>query len=139
MREVLPRFLLGLLVVGALVGVGFAFTLNEDPEEALAFPTEIESLTPAPDSPVVPSQSTIAADLAFGYEAVLLLNGVELPLDQLNRKQMASLGFVSWSPGPGQEVRRLAPGRQCAGVVYWPQGGAQATDGKRYEWCFNVN
>ena len=115
----------------------YAFTLNETPEPDEGLPAAIERVDPAPNSPVVPSQSTISVDLAFGFESVLLLNGVELPLDQLDRG--VAQAILRWTPGRDQEFRRLPAGRQCAGVEYWPQSGTQAKDGLSYEWCFNVN
>ena len=132
------RFGAGVVVIASLVGFGWAFTLNETPEPERGFPKAVEVLSPVPGADAVPSQSPISADLVFGYTGVLLINGVEIPLDQIDRNPAQAI--ISFTPGEGKEMRRLPAGRLCAGVVFWPTTGSQEVDGQSYDrWCFTVN
>ena len=131
------RFLTGVVVICSLMGFGWAFTQNKADEEH-PLPAAVEAVDPAPDSPVVPAQSTITADLVFGYDSVLSIDGVELPLDQLS--YITGQGIVSFTPGEGKEYRRFPGGTHVATVTYWPDRGAtQDSDGRTFSWRFFVN
>ncbi len=119
------------------MGFGWAFTQNRA-DEVNPLPAAIQSVDPAPGSPVVPAQSTISAQLIFGYESVLSIDGVELPIDQLDH--IVGQGIVSFSPGQGKEYRRFGGGGHVATVTYWPtRGGTQERDGRQFSWRFFVN
>ena len=130
------RFLTGVVVIGSLMGLGWSFTQNHA-DDAHELPVAIESLSPEPGSPVVPAQSTVSADLQFGFEQILLVDGVEIPLDQLDT--ITAQGIVSFTPGEGQEIRRFAGGEHVATVVYWPVNSTREKDAHQFSWHFSVN
>lgn len=125
------------LVAACLVGVGWAFTLHEDTSDEALEAGAVEAVMPPPNAPVVPSQSTVSADLQFGFEAVLVVDGTEIPLDQLD--VIEAQGIVSFTPGRGKEFERFPGGGHVVRVIYWPQAGTRKADAREFSWRFNVN
>ena len=120
------------LAIAAFVGAYIA-TSGDDGQVAGSSDI-VESQTPAPNSQV-PQQSTVGIDLAPGWEGTLVLNGVEIPLDQLTLTP--ELAQVEYTPGEGKEVEELQTGRNCVSAVVWPI--AEGRDAARQiPWCFEV-
>src|SRR5918999_1722122 len=66
--------------------------------------TAVERVIPA-DGDLDLRQARIGIDLAVGYTAVLVIDGVEIPEDQLQRVE--PLNQVFFTPGPGTEIGAL--------------------------------
>jgi hypothetical protein len=136
--DVARRLIMGAIVIGALVLLGVGFTSVSDPEENQVPITQsaVERVEPA-GGELDLRQGRIGADLAVGYTGVLILDGVEIPEDQLER--IDALNQVFYTPGPGKETGALEPGLHRAAVEFW-RIGANREDGTRvYEWQFNVH
>lgn len=122
-----------LLVVANLVVVLLA-TADTGPSGG-TLPEAVESVTPNPGE-LVRVQDTIGADLRNDLTGVLVLDGVEVPEDQLDRVE--PLGQVSFRPGPGQELTRFQPGSHTAMVLYWPQGKPRPSRPAGFGWSFRA-
>ena len=126
--------ILGLVAAGA-VFFGIAVILTLSNPSAIDLPVGIQSVDPTPGSNVL-SQSNIVVDLASGYTADLVVNGVEIPEGQLFRVQ--GLNQLTFRPGTGQAFEQLLPDRNCIQVEYWliAQG---PEDSLSYDWCFDAS
>ena len=86
---------LGILVGALFVILGFnSATTGRD---ALGYPDEIIEISPAPNDRQVLSQTEISVNLQDGYEAVLVLDGIEVPTTRLE-------DFVPIAVKPGQQI-----------------------------------
>jgi hypothetical protein len=107
---------IGLMVVASLivfVGMESDTTSTSDPD---ALPSEITSTQPAPGTLNKPQQA-VAVDLRSDLTGVLVIDGVEIPEDQLSRPTQSSMAF---QPGPEREFTRFATGPHVVQVVFWP-------------------
>lgn len=125
--------------------------------EALNLPDEIEAINPV-DGDRVLRQTRVIVDFVPGYEAVLVINGIELPtvrLDELTTVEgaqpapgeqvvippvavydpgNASIGF---QPTQGALIEEFSQGLHRATVIYWKvdEGRERA---RQYSWTFSV-
>lgn len=123
----------GLLVVANL----FVFLLSQSDtkREGRDFPVAVDSVTPLPGELIRP-QDTIQADLRAELTGVLVLDGQEVPEDQLDR--VTTLGQVSFRPGADKDLEEFAPGPHNAVVRYWEQGKPRPARPQSYSWSFRV-
>lgn len=98
-------------------------------------PSTIDSLIPAPGE-LIRLQDTVGADLRDDLTGVLVLDGVEIPEDQLER--VIPLAQVTFRPGADQELERFEPGEHSLAVLYWPQGKPRPTKPGSYSWSFRA-
>ncbi len=89
--------------------------------------------------PTIPQydRSRIYARLADGYTGVLDVNGVEIPEDQLDRRE--GLSAIGYTPGPDTETGALRAGQSCARVIYWPITQDRSEGVDSYRWCWTVS
>ena len=130
----LRRLLVALIVAGALVGVVWGFSQSTAPVRSM--PEEVEALSPLPGAQTVPNQSTITADLQFGMVGVLIIDGKEIPDDQV--RYVRATGELSFTPGEEKELIRLPGGPRRATVIYWPEQGTRETNAREFSWTFTV-
>lgn len=123
--------------------------------DALGYPDEIVDISPAPNDRQVLSQTEIIVDLADGYEAVLVLDGIELPVTRL--EDVAGLGvepgqqvelpptaiydqgnsLIRFAPREGAPVERYGVGVHDAKVIFWKiELGRNSA--RSYSWSFEV-
>ena len=148
----------------ASVGVAFGIVLvvtglnvAVTGRDALNLPEQIERLSPANNEKVL-RQSEIMIDFVAGFEAVLIIDGVEIPttrLDELseNGKQPKPGEQVeipptaiydpgnftlSYLPQEGGPITELKQGDHQATVLFWkaPNTREKATS---YSWKFSVD
>ncbi len=135
--------LVGLLVV-AIVGFVYAcdnsVAGNNNVSESKPFPF-VERLIPSSGAEVL-QQSEVGIDLATGYDAYLIINGVQITnvstkpeVDGLNKT--LSVGLVTYTPGPGRKVARLEPELNSVTAMVWKQSDGPAT-AKPVYWTFNA-
>jgi hypothetical protein len=134
-RALLMRFFTGALVIASLIGIVYTFTQTET-KISSPYPEHLESVNPENSSQNVPSQSTITADLEFGYTGSMVINGHEIPKDQL--VEVPATGTISFSPGEEQEFGRLPGGALRLTIEFWPVQGSR-DDSVSYSWTVNVN
>lgn len=130
-RKVVLSFLLALAVVLLVV----SFTSSREAPTVVAT-GGVEGVSPQPGEFAL-RQDRIRADLTDGMTGVLVIDGVEIPEDQLQRTP--ELGLVSYAPAPGNEIEELAPGEHQATVLFWdPQIGREAGS-RSYTWRFQAH
>lgn len=129
------------VVVGLLVVVNlliFAGRETQQGDEREPLPAAIESIEPIEEG-IVSSNGSIRVDLRDDTTGVILLDGTEIPEDQLDRTP--DLGIVEYrpqeDPDTDAEMTRFEPGRHRATVLYWPRTGTRA-DAESFSWDFRV-
>jgi hypothetical protein len=98
-------------------------------------PSEVSAVLPAPGSQVR-VQDSVTADLRADLIGVLVVDGVELPENQVTR--VVALGEVSFRPGKGKSFERLEPGVHSVSVIYWPQTKTRANGTNTFTWSFRT-
>lgn len=162
-RRIDPKLLLASLGIAAgllLVVAGVRASVTGD--EAQNLPEEIEQIDPVRYATQVPQQTRVFVDLIPNYEAVLVIDGVELPVVSLDALGTAtdaggtvpSQGgqqlvlppgavfepgnvTLTFTPGEGQVIESFAPGPHTATVIYWKldEGRGRA---RAFSWDFYV-
>ena len=134
----------------ALIVWGFFSAITGD--EGITRPPEIESVSPVENAVQVLQQEGIAVDLEFGYEAVLIVDGIELEttnIGELEAEPGQLLAFpptaifdpgnsiISFTPSDGAEITEFSQGRHQVRVLYWrvDEGRESA---RSYNWSFEV-
>lgn len=104
-------------------------------------PDAVERLIPEPGSEVL-TQAVVGIDVAVGYDADLEINGTRItelaatPEDDGLRKNL-EIGLVEYLPGPGKQIERLEPTRNCVVARVWSrQEGPERAE--PISWCFDA-
>ncbi|MGH9116344.1 MAG: hypothetical protein ACRD0A_00210 [Acidimicrobiales bacterium] len=136
--DIIRRLLITVVVLacigGLVIAVQRADTGEPDSPTAGA-PDIIEFLVPAQGSEVL-QQANVAADLAVGWTGTLVINGTEIPEDQLFREPAQNI--VEYRPGEGRVIEQLPPGRNCAQVITWRVNESRERARAPVEWCFEA-
>jgi hypothetical protein len=125
------------VAAGALaLAVATTNTGGDDPVEVSgSVPLDGFGVQPRDGSEVL-RQVEIGIDLLPGWEATLVVNGVEIPESELRIVGPENQTF--FTPAPGRAVERLEPGRNCVTAIFWrSQTGRGAADGT-HRWCFQA-
>ena len=120
-------------------------------------PDAIEELSPVENAQQVFQQEQIVVDLQFGYEAVLVIDGIELPTERIGEfsgdltpetagQQVSTPptavfdpgnSVISFRPTDGALIESFAEGRHQAQVIFWKT--EEGRDSARsYRWSFEV-
>ncbi|MEA2844691.1 MAG: hypothetical protein QOJ69_2362 [Actinomycetota bacterium] len=129
------RIVMTLIAAVAVGGLVYAFSGPTQSDAPGPPPAGVESVTPA-GGDLDLRQVTIAADLAPGYTGYLLLDGVEVPRDDL--QIVDALNTITLKPLPDSDYEVLEPSRHCATVVY-RRIGEPESDSSSYQWCFSLH
>jgi hypothetical protein len=95
------------------------FLLNESdttPGGVDPLPADIQSISPERGQLASPLD-TVSVDLADQYTGVLVIDGTEIPEDQLER--VVSLQTISFRPGNDKVISRYRAGENTVVVKYW--------------------
>jgi hypothetical protein len=146
------RILSSLLLAFAAFCLVLAFQGAADPAvEVNLRPAAVISVFPSEDAKVL-RQERIGARLADGFTGELEIDGVSIPLDQLQRPQdplgsdagtaaakgLAGLNEVSFTPGAGQEIEKMRPGDHTAKLLFWDRVASSREKADTYSWTFSV-
>lgn len=135
------RFKVGAAAVVALAAllIGYAVVgLDEggdDPVLRGGDQAIVENLIPRRNAQV-PQQDSVGIDLAAGYDAALIVNGVEIPRDELTLTPQ--IGLVEFRPTPDTAVDSLETGRNCVTAVVWKLSDGRGVNDRTVPWCFEV-
>ncbi len=120
-------------------------------------PDAIEELSPVENAQQVFQQEQIVVDLQFGYEAVLVIDGIELPTERIGEfsgdlnpetagQQISTPPTAVFDPGnsvitfrptDGALIESFDEGRHQAQVIFWK--AEEGRDSARsYRWAFEV-
>lgn len=148
------------IVISAGIAVGLILVIlglnaATTGRDALGYPDEIVDISPAPNDRQVLSQTEIIVDLADGYEAVLVLDGIELPVTRLEdvSGRLAEPGqqvelpptaiydqgnsLIRFEPQDGALVERYSQGVHDVQVIFWKIEDGRGT-ARSYSWSFEV-
>jgi len=144
-NTVARRVILAIMVVAA-VSIGI-YVVTEAKTGAnntsIAKPASIERLIPASGDEVL-RQTAVGVDLALGYDAYLIINGVEIknlatnPDDDGLQRTLGPDGFtITYTPGPGRRVPALDTDVNSATAMVWRQADGPDFAVPTY-WTFNA-
>jgi hypothetical protein len=108
---------------------------QDDPATVSAAPDVVEHLVPPAGSEQL-RQSEIGIDLAAGYEAALIVSGIEIPMDQL--RLVPEQNQVFFTPGEGKVIEELEGGQVCVTAVVWKSAVGRGSQDQPFRWCFDV-
>jgi hypothetical protein len=94
----------------------------------------VEALIPA-NGAATPRQVQIGIDLGSAYDAQLVVNGVVIPPDQLEKHP--ELNQVLFTPGPDKVIKVLDAGKNCVKALLFRVDGTPAALNNP-EWCFSA-
>jgi len=146
--------------VGVAIGlflIGFGLSRAVTGRDALNLPEQIEKLSPANNEKVL-RQSQITIDFIEGYDAVLIVDGIEIPTTRLDELSVNGVQpkpgeqidlpptaiydpgnyTLSYLPQDNAPVEQLMQGEHTASVIYWkaPNTREKASS---YTWKFSVD
>ncbi len=153
----------GLLIASAVIAVGlllviFGVTTAITGDDGVDRPAAIESVQPVENAVQVLQQERVVVDLQSGYEARLVIDGVELPTTKIGQSdvdpsQQAAPGqqvdlpttavfdpgnaVISFQPVEGALIESFTQGTHEVQVIFWKieDGPEQALS---YRWQFTV-
>jgi hypothetical protein len=124
----------GLLVV---LNLGIILVANSDTsvKGRAALPNDIESISPERGE-IASLVDDVTVDLRDNLTGVLVVDGVEIPEDQL--KRIDELGVITFRPGPNKELSRYRAGDNTVVVLYWPRTKARPANPASFGWRFRA-
>jgi hypothetical protein len=153
----------GLLIASFAIAAGllliiFGFTTALTGDDGIDRPEAIESVQPVENAVQVLQQERVVVDLQAGYEARLVIDGIELPTTVIGQSdvdpfeqpapgQQVELpttavfdpgnSVISFQPVEGAPIESFTEGLHEVQVVFWriEDGPEQA---RSYRWEFNV-
>jgi len=151
-------FIASAVIAAGLIAIAFALTTAITGDDGIDRPEAIESVQPVENAIQVLQQERIVVDLQSGYEAVLIIDGVELPTTVIGQSEVdpavqAEPGqqidlpttavfdpgnaVISFQPVDGALIESLEEGTREATVRFWKieDGPEQA---REYSWTFEV-
>ena len=151
-------FIASVVIAAGLIAIVFALTSAITGDDGIDRPEAIESVQPVENAIQVLQQERIVVDLQSGYEAVLIIDGVELPTTVIGQSDVdpavqAEPGqqidlpttavfdpgnaVISFQPVDGALIESLEEGTREATVRFWKieDGPEQA---REYSWTFEV-
>lgn len=125
-----------LVALGILAFAGFAANTDDDPPPVIrSRPEVVEHLVPRSGASVL-RQAELGIDLAPGYEAALVVNGIEIPAEQT--RAVPEQNQVFFSPGQGKVIEELQGGETCVVAIAWRSAQGRGVADQRFQWCFDV-
>jgi hypothetical protein len=132
-RARLPSLIIGVLLIIAVGGIVYAFSSSPKPSQEKTG-NAVVRVTP-PDGDLDLRQAQVGVTLAAGYTGDLLVDGNQVPEDELHR--VPALYQITLASKPGGQFN-LGPGRHCASVNYWPLANPAETRSSP-PWCFTLH
>jgi hypothetical protein len=121
----------------AVLNLGAILVANSDttPGGKVELPSDIESISPA-NGALAGLVDDVTVDLADNLTGVLVIDGHEIPEDQLER--IPELGLITFRPGPDKEFPRYIAGENTVVVKYWPRTKPRPATPASYGWRFRA-
>jgi hypothetical protein len=147
----LRRLGASLLIAGALALIIYGFASAETGDQAVEInDPAIERVIPSRGSLVL-RQAQVGADLASGYRGVLVIDGNELPTEDVQTAGAnpsagpitgaqfdPALNTVLYLPREGAVLPEFAPGDHHITVVYWKMDETR-DQARQFDWTFKVS
>jgi hypothetical protein len=128
------------VMIGLLVYVNNESITGSD-QTSFSKPDYVERLIPESGSETL-QQGTVGVDLAKGYNAYLVINGVTIKNDVTETdddglRRAPTLGTVEYDPAPNHRIKALDTPTQCVDAWVWKIIDGPST-AKQVNWCFKV-
>lgn len=159
-RRFEPKLLIASFGIAiGLVAIAWGVASSVTGSEQQDLPEQIESIDPVRAAAQVPQQTRVFVDLAEGYEGVLIIDGIELPvlsLDELSSAPGISTpqpgeqitlppvavyepgnATITYVPVEGGPIEKFETGLHSATVRYWPIAEGP-TKARSFSWDFYV-
>lgn len=137
--------------------IGWGMTAAITGSDGIDRPDEIESISPVENAQQAFQQEQVVVDLEFGYEAVLVIDGIELPTERIgefsgdlnpdNAGEQVSTpptaifdpgnSIISFRPTDGAPIESFDEGRHQAQVIFWNTDEGR-NSARSYRWSFEV-
>ena len=141
-RRVLESIALRRVLLGAaaLMGAGAILLAlvvadTDDSDVSVTGNAAVDELIPPRHAEVL-SQETVGIDLAAGYNALLSINGVDIPSGQV--RHQPNLNRFTFRPDQGNVIESLQAERNCVLATYWRQEAGPA-EADTISWCFTAS
>jgi len=133
----LRRVLLGLAALMGVAAILLALVLadTDDNDVSVTGNAAVDELIPPRNAQVL-SQENVGIDLAFGYDARLTVNGVQIPREQI--RHLPNINRFTFRPDQGKVIESLRAEQNCAQVSYWRQE-VGPSDADTISWCFTAS
>ena len=143
------------VIACGLVAIVWGVTSAYTGMDGIDRPDAIEDLSPVEGAQQVQRQEQIVVDLRFGYEAALVVNGVELETARIGEfggdvapgEQIAVPPTAVFDPGnariefrPSDDavITSFPEGRNQVQVIYWKSSEGREDGALSYRWTFDV-
>ncbi|MGB3737202.1 MAG: hypothetical protein WA964_19770 [Ilumatobacter sp.] len=146
-----------LVIAGGLVAIGWGVSSAITGSDGIDRPDAIEDLSPVENAQQAFQQEQIMVDLQFGYEAALVVDGIELPTERLgafsgdlspdNAGVQVSApptavfdrgnSIITFRPSDDALIESYSEGRHSVQVIYWKIDEGRET-ARSYRWSFDV-
>ncbi|WP_420450956.1 hypothetical protein [Ilumatobacter sp.] len=144
-----------LVIACGLVAIAWAVTSAITGMDGIDRPDAIEDIAPVERAQQVQQQEQVIVDLEFGYEAALVVNGVELETTRIGEfdgdvapgEQIAVPPTAVFDPGnsriefrPSDDavIQSFPQGRNSVQVIFWRVADGRDDGARSYRWSFDV-
>jgi hypothetical protein len=145
-----------LVIAGGLALIIWGMTSALTGSDGVERPDAIEDLVPVENAVQVVQQSSVIVDLQFGYEAVLIIDGIELETSRIGESTQdlepgqqqttdprtavfdPGNARISFQPTEGAPIESFSQGLHTAQVIYWRIEDGRENGARSYRWTFNV-
>jgi hypothetical protein len=129
----LRRVVISVLLAGSLAALVWGLSQTRSAPGPVTYSDPaIRQLFPLPGDHVL-RQDRVGVTLATPFTGVLVVNGAEIPEDQLER--VAGLNQIFYTPGKGKEVETLFADRNCVTALIW-RFDESRQQSHPFSWCF---
>ena len=151
-------FIASFVIACGIILIGWAVAVAVTGDDGIDRPEAIESVQPVENAVQVLQQERIVVDLLAGYEATLVVDGIELPTTVIGQSdidpqaqpapgQQVDLpttavfdpgnAVISFQPVEGAPIESFTQGTHEARVIFWKiEDGPEAA--RSYRWEFEV-
>jgi hypothetical protein len=121
----------------AVLNLGVLLLASSDTSapDTEALPAAVEAISPD-NHELTGLVDDVTVDLRDDLTGVLVIDGVEIPEDQLER--VPELGVVTFRPGPDKELTQLRSGENQVLVKYWERGKRRPAHPPSFAWTFRA-
>jgi hypothetical protein len=126
------------MAAGSVVALSLAYVRVGDDDDGIVQSggnsDMVEELIPARNSQVL-QQTTVGIDLTTGWDGSLVIEGQEIPAEQVAVRAPDRLEFT---PGDGKVISTLPTGHVCVQAIVWETRTGRTDDARTVGWCFEV-
>ena len=137
------RIAISVILAACFVGLGYGLSLSRGTSKTIIYKdSAITALSPKPGEFAL-RQATIGVTLAPAYTLAetnspgfwIITGGQVIPIPQDQLDIIPGLNQYFFTPGPGKDVTKLQPGRNCVNLRV-RRANDPTDQGHPFSWCF---